>query len=162
MSLPIGNYTPATITYFDQSAEKSHIRVYAELLDAANFDDQQDLFTAFTAAATDLTLGTIASREYGILYTFAEALPGTNAAQREDKLLISYRDEITGKGYSASLPTAKLSAIVYEPNSTKGYIVLADGGVVAAFVTAFENFVIAPLTGNSTEILRIRFKGANN
>jgi len=162
MSLPLGVYTPATITYLDQSGEKSHIRVFAENLDAANFDDQQDLFTVFISGCAGLTLGRKIATEYGTTATFTDPLPGTNLAQREDKFLISYRDSITGKPLSCSLPTAKLSAIVYQPQSTKGYIVLDDGGVVAEFVTAFEDFVIAPLTGNAVQVMAIRFKGANN
>jgi hypothetical protein len=162
MSLPIGNYTPFSITYLDQSRERSSIKGYATLLDATNFDDQQTLFVTFVAAAADLVLGELIQREYGIKDLFADGLPGTNLAQREDKLLVSYRDSVTGKPLNMSIPTAKLSAIVYQAQSTKGYIVLADGGVVADFVTAFEAFVIAPLTGNATEVMAIRFKGANN
>lgn len=162
MSLPIGSYTQAVITYLDKTAEKSRFKVYGTNLTAANFDDQIDLFDALVLAAGALVLGQQIAIEYGAKQTEADPLPGTNLAQREDKFLISYRDAVTGKRLSSTLPTAKLAAITYEPNSTEGYIVLADGGVVAAFVTAFEAFAIAPLTGNATEILSIRYKGKNN
>lgn len=162
MSLPIGIYTEAAITYLDKTAEKSRFKVYGKNLDVDNFTDQVAAFNALVTAAGALVLGQQIAIEYGAKQTQNDPLPGTNLAQREDKFLISYRDAITGKSLTSTLPTAKLSAITYEPNSKKGYIVLADGGVVAAFVDAFEAFAIAPLTGNASQIMSMRFKGANS
>lgn len=163
MSLPNGTFSPASLTFLDKSAEKGAFRVYAPVPGAADIEPLLLAWTGLVVTIQALTLGTIVKNFYGGSETISpETLPASNLAQREDKFLVSYRDSITGKPLTCSLPTAKLSAITYEPNSTKGYIVMTDSGVVEAFVEAFEDLIVAPVTGNAVKILRMRFKGANN
>lgn len=161
MSLPAGDYSPATLTYLDRSAEKSTMQVYGTLLTALNFAAQATLWEAFYDAVDALTLGTSVRRHYEIEQTFAEAIPVSNLAQRENKLLVMYRDATNGQKFTVTVPTIDLSKLTFLTGAGDN-VSLTTGAEVIAFVTAFEDFVINPVTTNATVIASLKFVGRNS
>lgn len=143
-------------TMTDYDAETTVFRVNTTTLSAANFDAQVALQVALGVAIAGITLGTLQKIQYGNEISS----PGVNNdpyAQRENKWLIRYRDNLTGEGFRVELGTADLTML--DPNN-RGYANIGDAGAVDAFVTAFEAYALSP-NGNAVTIDSIQFVGRN-
>jgi len=160
MSLPAGEYSPASITYMDKSAEKSTTSIWGLPLTSANFDAQVALWDAYWDAVDDLTLGTVVQRHYAVQETFAEAIPASNLCQRENKLLVMYRDATNGQKFTVTIPTIDLSLLTFLTGAGDN-VSLTTGAAVIAFVTAFENFAVNPINDGAVIITGLRFVGRN-
>lgn len=145
------------VKYIDYSLEKSTAQFWGTLLTAANFDAQVGLQDNLISAVDGITLGTL--NQYTRIAAMVDGSstpPASAFAQREMKWLVQYVDDNTGKVHTLDIPTADLQFLVAGTDlldlaSTEG----------AAFVTAFEAYVVAPDTGNSVTITQVQFVGRN-
>lgn len=81
----------------------------------------------------------------------------TQAAQRELKLLVRYRDTVTSKIYRVAVPGADLTAVTLLAGTDLVDLVTSP---MNTFVTRFEAFVASP-DGNAVEIVDVRVVGRN-
>lgn len=79
-------------------------------------------------------------------------------AQREQKLLVVYEDDVTKSLYSVEIPALDYDAVTLKENSDE--VVLADGGVMAALVTAMETHAVSK-DGNAINVIRAVAVGRN-
>jgi len=120
-------------------AEKSNWQVWISDLTAANFTAQNGLISALFTATLDITLGAQAGTNILAASTRSSVNVSNPLAQRENKWLVRYHDS-SGVKFSVEVPTADLSLL------TEGteFLNLADGGPIAAYVSAFEAVVKSP------------------
>lgn len=158
----------ASLTLEDFDGEKSTTQLNPGPLTSVNYDAKRAALDSLKSAVSGITLGEMRATSFTIK-TGESTDPVTDPqAQREAKWLVTYRDntefldvgdtiENTGFGnlYSVEIPTADLDLL--ENNSDS--LVLDDGGVVAAFVTAFEAFQNSPTGGNEISVVSIRHVG---
>lgn len=120
-------------------AEKSSWAVWITTLTAGNFTAQTGLVSALFTAALDITLGAQSGSNTQAVAT-SSAVEVTNPlSQRENKWLVRYHDA-DGTKFSLEVPTADLSLL----DAGTEFLNLADGGVIAAFVAAFEAVAKSP------------------
>lgn len=141
------------IPVLDFSQEKSTINWN---IDNAATDPQ---ITALYNAIAGITLGSLndavfvteTTKDNGV------AVPPANAfAQRENKWLISYLDNITNTVYKLEVPTADLGELVL--NTDLLNVSAASAG--EAFVNAFQAIVNSPV-GNPVTFISGKFVGRN-
>jgi len=145
-------------TLLDFDSEKTVFEVSAPVLTAANFDAQATLRAALGTAIANITLGTLNQAVFGNVDFQTNTPPASEIAQRESRWLIRYVDDVTQTLYHVTLGTADL--VDHMSASAKGFADLADADV-AAFVTAFEAYVLSPV-GNAVTIQDIMHVGSNN
>lgn len=162
MGLGAGSYGASELAYKDKSAETGTSRVYGDVLDDGNWVAQQGLWDAYWGAVNAITLGVLVHRDYGNTVVVDPVnLPASNGAQRENKLLVRYYDGTTLKRYLASIPTIDLSILTFETDA-HDFVSKTTGALVIAFVSAFQNFAVAPETGNACLIESLEFVGRNS
>lgn len=102
--------TKVSLTFLDASGEKSTVQYCAPALSALNIasiSDNADYGVAATLAANiaSLSLCTpISAQIAGEIAKSAQTPPGSNYAQREIGLLITYSDNVTGKTFRLTVP----------------------------------------------------------
>jgi len=139
-------------------AEKSSWSVWGSTLTAGNIVAQEGLASSLWSAALDITLGSESATK--ILATSTQsAVVNTNPlAQRENKWLVRYHDT-AGTRFTVEIPTADLSLL----DTGTEFLNLADGGPIAAFVTAFEAYAKSPDDPTLTVTVdSIQFVGRRN
>ena len=146
---------PYTRSMQDYDQETTIFKVNSRALTALNFDAEVALNVALGVAIVGVTRGTVQKIAYG-----NEILsPGVNAdplAQRENKWLVRYVDQVTGVEYHVELGTADLT--VLDPNN-RGYMLISSGAGLA-FKDAFDAYVISP-AGNDVVMQSAQFVGRN-
>lgn len=145
------------VRYEDYDGEVSTMRVEPIELTAANFDAQVAAAIAFMDAIAAITLGLKTGFQH---MNDTKTILGPSSdqdAQRERKWLVQYHDGITFKRYTTEIPCADLAQL--DPND-RGNANIGDGGVVDAFVSAWEAFVVTP-DGNTAIIDEITHVGRN-
>lgn len=146
-----GSY--ANLTYLDFTSEKSTNKVPSYQIDAANLATWLTGWGAYKTASAGITIGT-QQKEQVVIYDtiLSNTLPTSQVAQRESKLLIRYRGDTTGELFTMTIPTVDLAALTFAAGAlgNTDYIVLADGGVMAAWVTAFEAIARNPRDDSET------------
>jgi len=124
------------LTILDFGGEKTVSKFQGISIGAVNFDAQVILQDALETAVNALTIGTINKRRrIASEATVSSTLPA-EAAQREQKWLVMYHDNVTGKKYHMEIgcaDTALLAANSEQMDHTLG--------AYTAFVTAFEGYV---------------------
>lgn len=130
-TLQVRDYSPS-LAY----AEYGSVRVPSYQIDAANLATWLTGWGAYKTALNAIIEGILAKENIVLYDTILDSatLPA-EGAQRERKLLLTYVGDTTGFKFSQEIPTADLSALTLLPNDQ---VELADGGVMAAYVTAFE------------------------
>jgi hypothetical protein len=128
-------------------------------LTAGNIVAQVALISAVRAALDAITLGviqreTIMAAETGI----SGELPTSPYAQRELKLLVTYADDVTGDRGTFTVPMPDLAALT--PVEGTDRILLEDTGVMAAFVSAVEDYALSS-AGNAITVLTAHVVGRN-
>lgn len=124
------------------ATETSPINIPSYQIDAANLaawlTGWGDLKTAI-----DGIIAGVQAKELVVIYDtiLSGAIPASPYAQRELKILLSYQGADTDRVFRLEIPTPDLTALTLGANDS---IVLADGDVMAAFVTAFEAVARAP------------------
>lgn len=150
--------TKVTIAYIDESNERTSCSFEGVDLTSANYDAQLVLINAVKDAMDDLALGTFNKMTISSITDGASTLPGSPYAQRENKLRLTYSDDVDGRKFNTNLPT----------------INLADDGAVsgtdvwdmtetnpAALKAAFEAYAKAPGTGEDVTVDEMRFVSHN-
>jgi len=149
----------STIRYNDYGGEGSTVSLRSEELTAVNFDAEGSKFLAFRDALAAITLGLRISYTHG---NREETLaPGSEAAsplaQREAKWLVRYHSATGTDQYRMEIPCADLTLL---DSNNKGFAEMGDAGVVDAFVSAFESFVLAE-GGGAVVVDSIQHVGRN-
>lgn len=171
--------TRANISIADHENEKSGVLVWVQDVGAANYASVTQDIDEIKDAIDTISLGGIGSAGFTKTFPEAGSYPAnTPAAQRETKWLVTYQDvmqyldeanTIANPGYlkvfTSEIPCADLSLL---PEG-KSELDLEDGGVVEAFVTAWEANVRSPFNhthGHTTPtaaiaVLKIEHVGRN-
>lgn len=138
--------------------ESTTWRVPIATLTAANYVAKSALITALTAAVDALILGNVNKDVTTILENIASLAPAaTQLAQRENKLLLRYRDGATNQKFTVSIGTFDLSKL---PLHSEFLDLTAGDG--AALKAAFEAIVVNPLTAaNPVTLDNAQFVGRN-
>lgn len=133
--------------------ETSHFGFNHIALTAANVDAFNSDFDDFTTALDAIIRGVIRNEVIKYRDAFVSgALPASQDATRSLKLLVRYLGVISEETAQMEIATPDMSALTLESGDAN-FVVLADGGVMAAFVTEFESIVRFP--GSETETVTI-------
>jgi len=129
-------------TIIDRSEEKTVHTLGSTTLTAANFDAEAAKRATYKSALEAIVLGTIEKLTVSQTTAYSTTLPASPYANRETKLLVRYTNDSTGSFYTLEIGTPDLASLTFEGNTD--FILLADGGIMAAWVTAFEDLARAP------------------
>jgi len=139
-------------------AEKSSWAVWATTLTAGNFVAQTGLASALWTATLDITLGSQSGTRLLAASTVSAVVNTNPLAQRENKWLVRYHDT-AGTKFTVEIPTADLSLL----DTGTEFLNLADGGPIAAWVTAYEAYAKSPDDPTlSVTVDSIQFVGRRN
>jgi hypothetical protein len=147
--------TIGTISQIDYSREVGKTTFH---VDSAITGTQ---WTAIVDAVDGLSGGTITQTVTSDVTNLSNALPESNSVQREEKLLVSYQDNVTFNKYVVTIPCLTKANVTFVTNSDE--IVIGGGGSAAtqAFETAWGSVIKSP-AGNATTILGMRYVGRNS
>ena len=124
--------------------ERSHFGIAHEVLTAANLVAWKATWDTFITALSAIVLGVVRNEAVKVYDNqLSGALPASNFARRETKLLIRYIGNTTGKKFTLEIPTPDLANLTVETGDAN-FINLADAGIMAAFVTALEVILRSP------------------
>jgi len=144
MPIPVGNYTPASISFRDAGNQRASFRIYGTLITAANLVAKTALWVTLVEAAEAITLGAPVKTSYGIETLLLNSQP-TNGAYVGTALLIQALNETTGVTYPYRLPTLDPTIPAYIINkNVKDAIELDTPSTISDFVAAFNAFAIDP------------------
>lgn len=133
--------------------ETSTFTIQSETLTAGNVAAYVTAFGTFTTALDAIIRGVIKTEVIKFSDVFVSGLlPASQDARRELKLLVRYLGAIQEKTASMEIATPDMSALTLETGDAN-FVVLADGGVMAAFVTAFEAIVKFPGAPTETVVI---------
>lgn len=150
--------TKVTIAYIDESNERTSVSFEGIDLSSANYDAQLVLIGAIKTAMDALALGTFNKMTVSTITDGASTLPGEEWAQRENKLRITYSDDVDGRKFNSNLPTINLG----DDGSISGTDVWDMTQTnPAALKTAFEAYVKAPGTGEDVTVDEMRYVAHN-
>ena len=145
-----------TVKYNDYGGEGSTVQVNSAAITALNHDAQVAAMTSFIDAMAAITLGLKVRQQYGnvdqILANDSEA--ASAFAQREAKWLVRYHD--SANNWKLEIPCPDLQFL---DTNNKGFLDLS-GTEGAAFVSAFEAFVLSP-DGLATTVDSVQHVGRN-
>jgi hypothetical protein len=117
------------------------------------------------AATGAITIGTIRQQSWiGDLTTVSNAWPADRAAHRENKLLVTYQDNVTEKPYNLTIPTIDFTKLNFIPEGGDAVYFTAPNANadIVTWVAAFEALSRAPDddTHNVT-VIGMRYVGRN-
>jgi len=145
-------------SYRDWSGEVSGFEITTLGLDGSSYSALQTLYTALDDAIADLTSGQLAKASYGNREVVS-ADNGPFGANRENKILITYKGDTSEKIFRTEIPCPALVEANFIPGSDE---LAMTNGEVAALVSAFEDVARSPDNGTETvTILSLRFVGRN-
>lgn len=131
-----------TFTILDYSEEKSVHRIYNGEITAASLPGYLTDFGNYRTALEGIILGTVHKETWVGDDTVLSNSPPANAfAQREIKLLVRYLGDTNNDVYTMEIPTPDLSSLTLLPQD---FVDLNDGGIMAAWVGAFEQIARTP------------------
>jgi len=148
----------------DISGEVGRMTVGIAALNVGSIVGVLSAVDSFQTALDGITLGRIYQKTWGDRDTESNELPTSNAAHRENKLLIIYRDATTEQTHTVTVPTIDSAALVFLPGAGDAVAFTAANGATQAmqdFVTAFEALVKDRVTGNAVEVVEMHFVGRN-
>lgn len=147
-------------TVLDVSEEKSLHEFYNGAITAASLPGFLVDFGAYRTALDAIILGTIQQEAWiGDRTVLSNVPPVSNFAQRELKLLVRYIGDISSKIFRMEIPTPDLASITLTSND---FVLLADVGIMAAWVTAFETLARTPDDNTETvTVLTAQVVGRN-
>lgn len=145
-------------SYRDWTGEVSGFELTTLALDGASYSALQTLYTALDDAIADLTSGQLAKSAYGNREVVS-ADNGPFGANRENKILVTYKGDTSEKLFRTEIPCPSLVEANFIPGSDE---LAMTNGEVAALVSAFEDLARSPDNGTETvTILSLRFVGRN-
>lgn len=137
----MGGRVGYTIT--DYSDEKTRHNINLQAVTSANLDGLLTSIGSYQTALDAIVLGVIATEDvHARVDDISNALPASKFAQRETKLLIRYAGNTTGNVYTLTIGTPDLANLTI--TAGQEFVTLADGGIMAAWVTAFEAIARSP------------------
>lgn len=154
---------PAYVTHslIGFSGEGSSVRFYLPDVNATNYDDVAGNTVGDNVGGLRLALGaitllnfvrhTVTTEQYADVGT----LPSSPHAQREIKLLVSYRDTVTSKLYRLEIPGPDLAALAQAGTDVVDH---TSNVTAVAFVTAFEQYARS-VDGNLVTVEGMRIVG---
>lgn len=153
--LQVRDYGPSAA-----DAEISQLNVPSYQIDAANLATWLTGWGDFKTATDAIILGVLAKETVTIYDTILSgAVPASPFAQRELKMLVTYQGDTTLKKFRVEVPTPDLAALTLAADDS---VVLADAGVMAAWVTAFEAIARNPEDDAETvTVIGARIVGRN-
>lgn len=162
---PLGSVHKARVTYGDVTEEKSSIEVYTGAITAISIGGFLTQFGTFQTECDKLTLGARMQQSWiGDLTTVSNTWPTDRAAQRENKLLVDYRDTVTEEVFTLTIPTVDFSKLNFVPGGGDAVQFQAPGAHadVVTWVTAFEAMARTPRSdANAVEVIGMRYVGRN-
>jgi len=145
-------------SYRDWSGEVSGFELTTLALDGSSYSALGTLYTAFDDAIADLTSGQLAKKSFGNR-TNESSDNGPFGANREDKILVTYKGDTSEKLFRFEIPCRSLVEANLLANSD---LLDMANGEVAALVTAIEDLVRSPDTGTETvTVISLRLVGRN-
>lgn len=145
------------LSWADYNNEVGRTRLHVTVLTAANFVAQGVLRASLHTSIAGIVNGVLVKTAYGnddIPFAGPATDPGT---QRETKWLVQFHDSVTLKKYKIELPGADTAQL--DPND-RAHAEIGDAGVVDAFVTAFQDYVLSDV-GNAVVVDEITLVGRN-
>lgn len=136
-----------SVSMRDQGEEIGNFQLYVPeptLIDGVG--SIGDHWAALEPAIAAVTLGVVARSEFCYGEENTPGVPGTLLAQREWGLRIFLQGDEDARVFTLTLPTVDAGALTQAQGDN---ILLADGGVMAALVTALEARLLYPSTGAS-------------
>lgn len=162
---PLGSVHKSSITYGDVTEETSKLEVYNGAITAASLPGFLTQFGALQTATDAITLGTRRQQSWiGDLTTVSNAWPTDKNAHRENKLLVTYRDDVTEEEFILTIPTIDGEQLNFVPGGGDAVIFSGTGASVniVNWVTAFEALARTPRSdANSVTVVGMRFVGRN-
>jgi hypothetical protein len=132
-----------SLTFTDRTWEKSRSTFNTYATTVVSLPDLLIDWGALKTAIDAISLCEMASERLVMDETvLSTARPTAGYAVRELKLRIDYSGDVSGKKYSVTIPGPDINNLTYLGETD--FIDIADGGIMAAFVTAFETFVRTP------------------
>lgn len=162
---PIGSQHVAQLRYRDATGEIGSFEVQIGAITAVSLPGFLTQFGAFQTATDNITLGVRAGQSWtGDRTVVSNDVPTDKKAQRENKLEVSYQDNVTEEIWSITVSTVDLDKCNFVPNGGDAVIFSGAGAHadIVAWVTAFEAMVKAPRTGNDVTVVGMRFVGVNS
>jgi len=145
-------------SYRDWSGEVSSFEFTTLALDGSSYSALGTLYSAFDAAVADLTSGQLAKKAFGNR-TIESSENGPFGANRENKILLTYKGDTSEKLFRVEIPCPNLVEANLLANSD---MLDMANGEVAALVTAFEDLARSPDNGTETvTVISLRFVGRN-
>jgi hypothetical protein len=165
-SMPaIGSVHKAKIVLGDVSHETSPLEVYTGAITSVSIAGFLADLGDFQDATEALTIGTIRQQSWtGDLSTISNAWPTDRAAHRENKLLITYQDDVTEKPWTLTIPTIDFSKLNFIPEAGDAvYFTSPNGSAeLVAWVAAFEALARTPDNDQHTvTVIRAEYVGRN-
>jgi len=162
---PLGSQHKARINYGDVSEETSGLEVFTGAITAVSIGGFLTQFGTLQSTTDAITLGERRSQSWiGDLTTVSNDWPTDPAAHRENKLLVTYRDDVTEEEFNLTIPTIDFTKLVFVPGG--GDAVSFATGVgsaeIVAWVAAFEAMARTPRSdANSVTVVAMRYVGRN-
>jgi hypothetical protein len=162
---PIGSVHKARIVYGDATEETSAMEVYTGAITAVSIGGFLTNFGTLQTATDAITLGTRRQQSWiGDLTTVSNEWPTDKAAQRESKLLVTYRDTVTEEEFILTIPTVDFDKLNFVPGGGDAVQFEAPGAHadIVAWVSAFEGIGRTPRSDqNAVEVVGMRYVGRN-
>jgi hypothetical protein len=118
-------------------------------------------FTAIKDAIEGVSGGTVTQTTQNVITNLSNTPPESNAVQREEKLLISYQDNVTFNKYVVTVPCLTKANVTFQQNSDNIVIGASGSQETQDLEDAWNGVVLSP-TGNPTTILAMRYVGRNS
>lgn len=120
--------------------ERSPFKYYVPQITAANLPTFLTEHGTLKTALIDILAGTLRHEKVSIYDTLLDAsIPVSNFARRELKLKMIYAGATSGNEHRAEIPCPDLDVLTFETGDAN-FVNLADSGVMAAFVAAWEAY----------------------
>jgi hypothetical protein len=145
------------VTLFDYSGEATTHGFRTQELTETTIGPEEVLKNDYLTALAAITNGVIAKNQLGNIERSGNG-PGPAGSYREIKMLVTFEDEVTYRLGTVEVGCVDLAALTLKENSDE--VVLADGGAMAAWVTAFETFAFS-VEGNDVAVLKAVVVGRN-
>jgi hypothetical protein len=162
---PLGSVHKSRITYGDVTEESSSMELYNGAITAVSIAGFLTNFGALQTATDAITLGTRRSQSWiGDLTTVSNLWPTDKNAHRENKLLVTYRDDVTEEEFILTIPTVDGEQLNFVPGGGDAvqFSGLGASANIVNWVTAFEAIARTPRSDvNSVTVVGMRFVGRN-
>lgn len=142
--------------------ERSKFNIPSYQIDVANLATWLTGWGTLKTASAAICAGVIRHEKVLIYDTALDAnIPTDGFARRELKLLLRYQGDTSGEIYRSEFPCPDLDVLTFESGDAN-YVVMADAGVMAAFISAWEAIARSPEDESETvTILDIHVVGRN-